>query len=53
MSHTTFIVHLQAHSVRSAQVESASEDGFESEEDDSVPSYPLEGKFIDEADRQK
>ena len=33
-------------------VESESENEYESEEDDFNP-YPLEGKFVDEADRQR
>ena len=38
---------------QSAPVDVASENDYESEEGDSIPSYPLEGKFVDEADRQK
>lgn len=36
----------------SAQPDSDGEEEYESEEDDANP-YPLEGKFIDEADRHK
>lgn len=44
------MIHSSCYSRESA--ESDGEDDYESEEDDSNP-YPLEGKFINEADRHK
>ena len=44
---------LMRSSRQSDPVEVASDNDYESEEGDSAPSYPLEGKFVDEADRQK
>jgi RNA polymerase-associated protein RTF1 len=38
---------------RKADVSSSSDDGPESEEEESTTPYPLEGKYVDEADRQR